>query len=329
MSEIQHKRRKSRRHNGSVSIGDTLARWKEHNSQLDRSNGGRGIRKIPAKGSKKGCMRGKGGPENSKCNYRGVRQRTWGKWVAEIREPNRGNRLWLGTFATATEAALAYDEAARAMYGTAARLNLPHMYSSATTSSSASASDSTSTTTVSHNWDVVDEQDGPKIKCEDSILASDKAEVTDLAAIKNEAPEDAVGTSQNLDFAMDEMFDVDDLLRMMDSGDETELGLSVETDYGNMGSYGMHPGSSQLPWILPSALSFQMENPDAKLLGSLQHMDQAPVCVDYGDDFIRPKQENESMLNYGLGAEQPLFELDLSDMQFDDNIKTTTDGMQI
>lgn len=103
------------------NVAATLAKWIEFN-KLDV----RKPRKAPAKGSKKGCMKGKGGPENSKCCYRGVRQRTWGKWVAEIREPNRGKRLWLGTFGSAVEAALSYDEAARAMYGPSARLNLPN-----------------------------------------------------------------------------------------------------------------------------------------------------------------------------------------------------------
>ncbi|KAK1576661.1 hypothetical protein Q3G72_015639 [Acer saccharum] len=87
------------------------------------------FRKSPLKPWKKGPTRGKGGPLNASCQYRGVRQRTWGKWVAEIREPKKRTRLWLGSFATAEEAALAYDEAARRMYGPDAYLNLPHLQS--------------------------------------------------------------------------------------------------------------------------------------------------------------------------------------------------------
>ncbi|KAB2631348.1 dehydration-responsive element-binding protein 2F-like [Pyrus ussuriensis x Pyrus communis] len=84
-------------------------------------------RKSPLKPWKKGPTRGKGGPQNASCEYRGVRQRTWGKWVAEIREPKKRTRLWLGSFATAEEAAMAYDDAARRLYGPEAFLNLPHL----------------------------------------------------------------------------------------------------------------------------------------------------------------------------------------------------------
>nr|XP_043637951.1 uncharacterized protein LOC122608948 [Erigeron canadensis] len=92
------------------------------------NNGGSGRkqeRKMAQASSRKGCMRGKGGPENASCTYKGVRQRTWGKWVSEIREPNRGSRVWLGTFNSAREAAIAYDSAARRLYGPNAHVNLP------------------------------------------------------------------------------------------------------------------------------------------------------------------------------------------------------------
>ncbi|XP_066314273.1 ethylene-responsive transcription factor ERF071-like [Miscanthus floridulus] len=77
-----------------------------------------------------GAPRAKKAKRGRKNQYRGIRQRPWGKWAAEIRDPVKGVRVWLGTYPTAEAAARAYDRAARRIRGAKAKVNFPNDTSS-------------------------------------------------------------------------------------------------------------------------------------------------------------------------------------------------------
>lgn len=61
-----------------------------------------------------------------KKRYKGVRMRSWGSWVSEIRAPNQKTRIWLGSYSTAEAAARAYDAALLCLKPQSTNLNFPH-----------------------------------------------------------------------------------------------------------------------------------------------------------------------------------------------------------
>ncbi|KAJ9548117.1 hypothetical protein OSB04_020660 [Centaurea solstitialis] len=81
---------------------------------------------VKMEGTNGETKRGRGQKGEKRGCYKGVRMRKWGKWVAEVRQPNSRDRIWLGSYETAEEAARAYDAALFCLRGPSALINFPN-----------------------------------------------------------------------------------------------------------------------------------------------------------------------------------------------------------
>ncbi|CAH9104688.1 unnamed protein product [Cuscuta epithymum] len=199
----------------------------------------------------------------NRSKLRGVRQRKWGSWAAEIRDPFRGKRVWLGTYGTAEEASRVYEKKRLEFEAKTKKSNVNQPGSVPVIDTPASDKDSVQSL-VSHI-----SSPASSVHKMDSSTSAPALEKMDNSSTLVEETGDVLSLSQiaeGIDFGMD----LDISLAVEDYVTFDDFGLS---DFNNIPLCGVD-GDDQIPATLPD-FDFDFNFEDCN--EGWMMMDEAPL----------------------------------------------------